>query len=207
MGALMLVNFNNYEAKASQLNGFIFVRHGESQWNHSMIDLGPQDLPLSPLGKSQAEECARTLKQIQQIKIKKMYSSPLLRAKETAEILTSTIKLPILTEQGLEERYYGDHRLLSTKERNSRILPPDTESKEFFVSRVMSAVSNLIHSNENGIFIIVAHEKVFECLAENLCNTKAKINFADAYYFQRQTSDSQEQIWQLHELDYLLHQF
>lgn len=204
---MVLMIFNNCEARASQLNGFIFVRHGESQWNATMIDLGPQDLPLSALGKSQAEECAHRLKQSQQIKIVKMYSSPLLRAKETAEILRKSVELPILTEQGLEERYFGDHRLLSIEERNSRILPPDAESREIFDARVIATVSRLINSNKNGIFIIVAHEKVFECLADNLCKRKRKISFGSAYFFQRQTCNPQEQNWQLHELDYLQNKF
>ncbi len=78
-----------------------FVRHGESEANIQHV-ISNRDSPfsLSPLGKRQANALAQNLKDI---RIAAIYSSPVLRARETAEILSQEFHLPYQSTEALRE--------------------------------------------------------------------------------------------------------
>jgi len=93
------------------------LRHGVSESNDKNIFAAKKiDLPLTPTGRQQAEVQARVLKNVG---FKKIYTSPLLRAKQTAEIVSRSCGLePITTDclceidvgildgQGMTDPYY-----------------------------------------------------------------------------------------------------
>lgn len=84
-----------------------FVRHGESEANHSQLFAGTWDVVLTELGRAQAQDEAEQAKQLQ---IDCIVSSPLARAYETAEIIAEGINYPknkILRSDLLRERHYG----------------------------------------------------------------------------------------------------
>lgn len=83
----------------------IFVRHGESEGNMSGRFNGSLDFPLTERGKIQAEKTAEYL---DKFKIDKAYSSDLLRAKETAEIIAKRQNLEITVRKALREIDGGD---------------------------------------------------------------------------------------------------
>ncbi|OGJ13192.1 hypothetical protein A3K82_01290 [Candidatus Pacearchaeota archaeon RBG_19FT_COMBO_34_9] len=68
----------------------IFVRHGESKHNAKLTLLG--DSGLTKKGKAQAKYLGMRLKKQ---KISAIYTSNLLRAKETGEIISKIIKVPV----------------------------------------------------------------------------------------------------------------
>lgn len=179
----VLINLSSCMAQDNSIVGVVFIRHGESMWQPTMLDLGPQDLPLSDLGRSQACLCADILKQFSDIKIEKIYASPLKRAQETACVISEVLNIPIVTEKDLEERYFGDFRLLADKDICSQMLPPDAESIEAFTTRVLSSYEKI--SRDGGVIAIISHEKVFECLSEYLCASTTKIHMGQAYFFQK----------------------
>lgn len=63
---------------------FLLVRHGETDWNRQKRFQGQIDVPLNDQGRVQAAQAAEFLKQIP---IDRAVSSPMLRPKETAEII------------------------------------------------------------------------------------------------------------------------
>ena len=78
----------------------IFVRHGESgRFNGSL------DFPLTEKGRAQAQKTAEYL---DKYKIDKAYSSDLLRAKETAQIIATRQNLGLIEDKGLREINGGD---------------------------------------------------------------------------------------------------
>lgn len=81
------------------------VRHGETDWNIKGIVQGQSDVPLNDAGIKQAKELAGRLKKIY---FDVIYSSDLLRAKRTAEIIAKEKKLAVLTTKVLRERDFGD---------------------------------------------------------------------------------------------------
>lgn len=80
------------------------VRHGETEWNVKCLMQGHEDSPLTGEGIKQAKELAAKLKKI---KFAAVFSSDLLRAKRTAEIITLEKKLAVKTTKLLRERSFG----------------------------------------------------------------------------------------------------
>jgi probable phosphoglycerate mutase len=80
------------------------VRHGETDWNvaHRIQGQTP-NIPLNENGRRQANELAHALKELPPMDI--CFCSPLLRAKETAQIIYSG---KIIYDDRLAERGYGE---------------------------------------------------------------------------------------------------
>jgi len=76
-----------------------FVRHGESEGNLKKVHQG-ENVPLSQKGKSQALAVANRLKKIS---VDVIYASPYLRAKQTAQIISKELNLPIEYWEQLKE--------------------------------------------------------------------------------------------------------
>lgn len=62
----------------------LLIRHGETEWNRESRFQGIRDIPLNNNGKAQAQQAAEFLKNVD---INLGISSPMLRPKETAEII------------------------------------------------------------------------------------------------------------------------
>jgi len=81
------------------------VRHGQTDWNiEKKHTQGHTDIPLNENGKKQAEQLAQS---ISNLKIDKIISSDLLRAKETAEIINKKFGSPIFFDERMREINYG----------------------------------------------------------------------------------------------------
>ena len=80
------------------------VRHGQTKWNLDKIVQGHTDIPLNKNGELQAHVQSNNLKHI---RFDAAYSSDLIRAIKTAEILLLERKIAIITTQKLRERYFG----------------------------------------------------------------------------------------------------
>ena len=90
----------------------ILTRHGESEANVKRVFANTEDdkYPLTPKGRLQAEQLAE---QLAGVSIAAIYSSPLLRALQTAEIIGQKFNLRPLTNEGLREVYVGGYENLS----------------------------------------------------------------------------------------------
>ena len=84
-----------------------FVRHGESEANAKRLFAGRWDVPLTELGLAQAHHAGRETKSLG---IDLIVSSPLKRARQTAETIASEIGYPkdkIVYSDLFKERDYG----------------------------------------------------------------------------------------------------
>ena len=88
------------------------IRHGQTDWNLLGKIQGQTDIKLNDTGRNQAKE---TGMQIQNEKIDLIITSPLKRAKETAEIINKNFNVSIIEDDRLLERKYGRNEG-STKE-------------------------------------------------------------------------------------------
>lgn len=77
-----------------------FVRHGQTEYNALQVHQ-PENAELSKLGIKQAETLA---KRFSKISIDIIYSSPLKRAKQTAEIINKDLKKKVIYSDTLKER-------------------------------------------------------------------------------------------------------
>ncbi len=81
------------------------VRHGQTNWNVQMIAQGRTDIPLNTNGIAQAEALRDKTKDLV---FDVCYSSPLIRAKRTAEIIVGD-RCRIKTDDLLIERSFGKY--------------------------------------------------------------------------------------------------
>ncbi len=92
----------------------IFIRHGETPWNSRGLYQGTTDIELSALGKEQAHNNGSLVLQLIkdgliQVDQLKLISSPLLRANQTAQIISDSIgySKPIAIEPKFQELSMG----------------------------------------------------------------------------------------------------
>ncbi len=83
---------------------FWFLRHGETDWNAQGISQGNVDIPLNATGLAQARSAATLLRHRG---IATIVSSPLSRAKVTADIVGESLGLPVEVDAGLREVAFG----------------------------------------------------------------------------------------------------
>ena len=83
---------------------FWYLRHGETDWNARGLSQGNVDIPLNPVGVAQAERAADLLRDRG---LGSIVSSPLSRARVTAEIVAAPLGLPIAFDDGLREVAFG----------------------------------------------------------------------------------------------------
>lgn len=81
------------------------VRHGQTEWNLENKVQGTADIELTELGRNEAYKLQDLVKEIE---VDIVISSPLSRAKETAEILIDK-KLPVFIDERLTERDWCDN--------------------------------------------------------------------------------------------------
>jgi broad specificity phosphatase PhoE len=91
--------------KSSEYCTFYIVRHGQAQANVDKIVAGSTDTPLTKEGESQAQ--LRSL-DFGHVKFDAVFSSDLMRANKTAEIISMDKKLAVNTKKLLRERHFGD---------------------------------------------------------------------------------------------------
>ncbi|MFN3491164.1 MAG: histidine phosphatase family protein, partial [Anaerolineales bacterium] len=90
--------------KVKPKNFFItLLRHGESVGNAEMRWQGQKDYPLTERGRAQAQALAARWKQAE-VKFDAVIASPLSRAKETAEIITSSLNVDVQFDELWMER-------------------------------------------------------------------------------------------------------
>ncbi len=83
----------------------VIIRHGETEWNIEGRYQGQADPPLNQRGIAQAQELAEKLVGKG---IDLLYSSPLKRAFQTAQILAHRLAIPLYTEPRLMEINLGE---------------------------------------------------------------------------------------------------
>jgi len=152
-----------------QSSKWIFVRHGESVANYEGWLSGFVDVPLTDKGIAQAANVAELLSEV---KVSRIYSSDLVRAKETARAVAEAKGLSVVSNYALRERSLGDwaHRQYSDVRASGgggrltswHDAPPNGESLGRLAARVMPYLSTLGPSNDATV--IVAHGGVIRVI-------------------------------------------
>lgn len=87
------------------LMSIYYIRHGETAYNLAYLIQGSIDAPLNEKGIAQARAAREKLRDVH---LDMIFSSPLLRARKTAEIINEAHHLPIHFVDALKEEHYGD---------------------------------------------------------------------------------------------------
>ena len=148
----------------------LLVRHGEAASNVEMLYFGRSDEPLTAKGREQAEALGRALAQVD---ITAAYTSPLPRARETAEVIgRATGHAPRVVDD-LAEQSFGawegltraevlsrgeaSQILLRRLERDDAVAPPEGESRLELRRRVEAVVDARLADHDGGTIVLVSH--------------------------------------------------
>ncbi len=88
------------------MTDLIFVRHAKTDWNKAGRIQGRSDIPLAGEGIAAAREAG---KELRGERIDAVFSSPLIRAVQTAEALTEGMGIEVRTDARLLERDFGEY--------------------------------------------------------------------------------------------------
>ena len=131
----------------------ILVRHGQSEWNAKNLFTGWKDPGLTDQGVSEAKNAGKLILE-QNIEFDVMYTSMLLRAQKTGDIILGILnhkEIPIIKNEALNERHYGSLAGLNKDDarkkwgdeqvhiwrRSFDMPPPDGESLKDTADRVL----------------------------------------------------------------------
>lgn len=141
------------------------VRHGETDWNKQKRFQGHEDIELNSYGIIQAEQCGQVF---QKISIDRIISSPLKRAKETADIIASCVGIEnVIIEDNLIERDYGRLSGLIYDEREKFYAfgqNDEMESWDDLSQRVIKALNYYCSDTDYENIILVSHGGVINAI-------------------------------------------
>jgi len=144
----------------------LLARHGQSVSNAVRRFQGVQDVPLSELGRRQAEALAGALRGR---RVAAVYSSPLLRARHTAELAAAAVQAPLEYVDDLRELSLGEWEGCTVEEVQARpgnpyacwvrdpvgSLPPGSEPLAAVQARVVRALADIERAHPNGDDVLV----------------------------------------------------
>mgnify|MGYP002071980347 FL=1 len=148
------------------------LRHGETDWNKKRLLQGHTDIPLNEKGRAQVDDTVRRLSALG-VRMDAIVSSPLKRARETAEIASHRLEYPkekIVVEELLIERGFGEGEGMSLDDMKTKYPQddcPGMESKEELIRRAGQAFQKItdVFCDAERI-LLTAHGAVLFALLE-----------------------------------------
>jgi len=153
----------------------VLVRHGETAWNAEGRVQGQTDVPLNEVGRAQAEALVRVLAAED---FGAIYSSDLVRVRETARPTARALGLEVNLDAGLRERHYGMFETLTYVECRERF-PAEFErfrakelefdfgsgeSLQAFYARALASVGVIAARHAGEAVLVFTHGGVLEML-------------------------------------------
>jgi len=152
----------------------ILVRHGETEWNVAEIYRGRADVALNEVGIGQAELLGKYLGRL---KLDAIYSSPLRRALDTANIVAQHQDITVQVTHGLIDFDYGEWQGLPDQkvamlypdlhnewQANPHLVRmPGGENLDDVAKRALGVVSEVVSKYKGGT-VLVSHRVVNKVL-------------------------------------------
>ncbi|MGI6282881.1 histidine phosphatase family protein [Caproicibacterium lactatifermentans] len=140
------------------------VRHGETNWNRQRRVQGRENIHLNASGKRQAELCGRALVPLG---IDCILSSPLQRAKKTAELIAAAVHVyPVRLDRRLIERDFGPLSGMTPVERRKMYLSGASiplESRDNLIDRMLAVLADYSGRTFQNV-VMVSHGAAINAL-------------------------------------------
>ncbi len=148
----------------------VLIRHGTTDSNNRGLLHGRTDTPLASKGIEQASLVANRLARLEDVHA--VYSSPLVRARTTAELIASQTGLTPMIDPDLREFDFGDLEGVTFEDLQVRFPSvysslfdpdgfdhpfPNGESRRSIYERVSQSLDRITSANGSGRVIVVAH--------------------------------------------------
>lgn len=156
-----------------------FTRHGQTVWNVENKICGATDIELTQIGHEQAEELGRRIKK-ENLRIDEILYSPLIRAAETARLISGITGIPMRMEMRLKEQNFGKYE--STPRNGEEFKEAKTHFIDNFGSgetmlhlcqRVYNLLDDIRKESDSRTYLLVAHNgisRVVESYFRNMSN-------------------------------------
>lgn len=155
------------------------IRHGETDWNAQGRIQGGTDIELNEKGVNQAEAC-KTYFEGSDWEV--IVTSPMKRAKRTAEIINQALNLELVEMSDFMERTFGEAEGLTLAERKT-LFPdgnyPGQESRKDLEDRVMAGIEAINKTYPNKRVLLIAHgaviHSILSVMSEEIAFTNTKL--------------------------------
>lgn len=149
----------------------LLIRHGQTDWNRDRRIMGRREIPLNRAGRAEARRLAHALKGVV---IDAVYTSPVLRAVETAKYLCDGRRVRIHNAAEMAEIEYGDWCGKTFEEvigeeaftvyhkTPRRACPPGGEPMCEVFERTIRFVERLRKKHRGGRVAVVSHADVIK---------------------------------------------
>ena len=151
------------------------MRHGATEWSQARRFAGSRDIPLTAEGRLQAEAVAQALAGTSAAAV---YTSPLERARTSAEIIAKPHRLEPVIEPAFREMAFGAWEGLQREELMSRfpgegavwastphlVTPPEGEALTAVDGRVRAALAAILDQHRGETVILVSHAIVMRLI-------------------------------------------
>ena len=140
------------------------VRHCSTEYSEKKIYCGNTDAPLSEIGLKEAKRLAEDAKDLQ---IDLVIASPLVRARDTARAIVGARNIPILYDDRLKERNFGDFEGKGVERSEGKecrysfaVKYPNGESNLQVTARVYAFLDEIKKKYAKKNVVIVSHGSV-----------------------------------------------
>jgi len=147
------------------------VRHGQTAWNKEEIFRGRTDVPLDETGFREAQLVAGYFRGKE---IHAIYSSPLLRAFQTAQEISKVCDLGVTPLEGIVDMSFGgwegrslqevrekdQERYRQWREEPHRVKVPGGETLDEVRVRSMATLEKMIESHSGKTLVVVSHRVI-----------------------------------------------
>lgn len=172
---IYIPNNKYYYIEVLLLTKLFLIRHGESEWNCLNKIQGQKNTLLTNLGEKQALYLGNRL--IDE-KIDIIYTSDLIRAYNTAEIISKRINKPLVINKSIREINFGSWEGLTIEEIQNQykdeyliwLKEPDKldikgfENLRSLQNRAMESVNDIILENSGKSVAIVSHGAILKTI-------------------------------------------
>jgi len=174
---------------SSKLGSIIFLRHGQAENNTRRILAGRAGgVPLTDTGRDQAQKAAEFL---EHLNVSAIYSSPIERARSTAEIVARHNSLDVTFDERLIELEMGDFTgmryddifsnhgnvFLKFYEGSKEIAENGIETFDQVKSRVGNIVSHVLKEHPDQNIVLVTHMDPIKAMLSAVIDPSPKTLF------------------------------
>ena len=133
---------------------FYFTRHGQTIWNVENKICGATDIALTELGRNQARELGKMIKE-ENIHIDEILYSPLIRAADTAKYISEVTGIFAQAKMNFVDDFDGGETMLH------------------LCQRIYNLIDDIKNDSEDKVYLLVAHNgisRVVQSYFNNMTN-------------------------------------
>ncbi len=155
----------------------VLVRHGQSQTNAlGIVSSAIEGYSLTKTGLEQAARAAESLSSLGDID--GFYSSPVLRARQTAEVIGKEIGMDAVVDERLRERWFGEVEEKKTPVESGDVWKSDPRNAVMPWEELKAKVGSFMNEAKGNRIVAVSHGDTIEAACDLIDGRGAAVHQA-----------------------------